>query len=53
MVAEAASDREDERGDSEPVGRRLWRGVPEGDREGGREFRSGAILLSFSLLAGN
>lgn len=44
MVAEAAREREDERGDGEPVGRG-GSGVPEGDRDGGREFRSGAIAL--------
>lgn len=47
MVAEAASEREDERGDGEAVGRRVWRGVPEGDRDGGREFKSGAMLVFY------
>ena len=44
IVAEAAREREDERGDGEPVGRG-GSGVPEGERDGGREFRSGAIAL--------
>lgn len=45
MVAEAAREREDERGDGELVGGRCcWRGVPEGDRDGGSEFRSGAMM---------
>lgn len=45
IVAEAAREREDERGDGELVGGRCcWRGVPEGDRDGGKELRSGAIL---------
>ena len=45
MVADAARDRDEERGEGEAVGRCDWRGVPEGDRDGGRELRSGAMLL--------
>lgn len=57
MVAEAARDRDDERGEDEPggpwrgsgltVGIRAWRGEPEDEREGGRELRSG-ILVSIT-----
>lgn len=54
MVAAAARDTEEERGDGEGVWRRKlsgfawrtrdWSGDPDGDLDGGREFRSGAIM---------
>ena len=53
MVAAAARDTEEERGDGEGVWWRMlsgpewrtrdWSGEPDGEREGGRELRSGAI----------
>lgn len=54
MVAEAARESDDERGEDEPGGpwrgsgltveTRAWRGEPEDDREGGRELRSGILF---------
>lgn len=54
MVAAAARDTEEERGDGDGVWRRKlsgfawktrdWSGDPDGEREGGKEFRSGAIM---------
>lgn len=59
MVADAARESEDERGEGEPgerwrgsvlaAGLRVWRGEPDNERDGGREFRSG-ISIAAALL---